>query len=416
MADISVISRFKKAWNVFLNNDKPENYNYSNLGPVYSNRIDRPYFSRGNERSIVTTIYNRIAVDVSDIAFSHARLDENKQYLEDIEDSLNYCLTVSANTDQTHRAFIQDIVISLFDEGTVAIVPIETSEDPDKTDAYDIYSMRTGKIIQWASQKVQVRLYNERTGKEEDVWFYKKNIGIVENPFYSIMNEPNSTAKRLITKLNILDAIDKQSGSGKLDLIIQLPYQVKTEVKKRQADERKEEIERQLVDGQYGIAYVDATEKITQLNRPVENNLMKQIEYLTSMLYGQLGISQALLDGSAGEQDMVNYYNRIVMIVVACIVEEMKRKFLSKTAISQKQTIYAYRDPFKFISMTNMADAADKFTRNEILSSNEIRQKIGMRPSKDPAADELKNKNIRQPTDGSENSKIQNEGGLLNGK
>lgn len=388
-------SRLKNAWNAFLNRDPTYVYKDSGYSSYY--RPDRVRFSRGNEKSLVTSIYNRIAIDVASVKIQHVRLDDNGRYKEEIDSGLNSCFNLEANVDQTGRAFIQDIVMSMFDEGCVAIVPVDTDKNPDATDSYDILSMRTGKIIEWYPSKVKVRVYNERTGKKEDIIVPKKTVGIIENPLYAVINEPSSTMQRLVRKLNLLDAIDEQSGSGKLDLIIQLPYIIKSEARRQQAETRRRDIESQLSDSKYGIAYTDGTERITQLNRPVENNLMKQIEYLTSTLYGQLGITQSIMDGTADEKTMLNYNSRTIEPIVSAIVDELKRKFLTKTARSQKQSILFFRDPFKLVPVNDIAEIADKFTRNEILTSNEIRQIIGMKPSEDPKADELVNSNIAQP-------------------
>lgn len=377
-----------------MNKDPSREFRDTGIGYAY--RPDRPMFTRGNERSIVTSVYNRIALDVASVAIRHVRLDENNRYLEDINSGLNNCLSVEANIDQTGRAFIQDVVMSMFDEGCVAIVPVETDIDPEETDSYKILSMRTGKILEWKPQHIRVRLYNERTGLKEDVLIPKKTAAIVENPLYAVINEPNSTMQRLIRKLNLLDVVDEQSSSGKLDLIIQLPYVIKTEARRLQAENRRQDIERQLSGSKYGIAYTDGTERITQLNRSVENNLMKQIEYLTSMLYSQLGITTSILDGTADEQTMLNYNNRTIEPILSAIVDEMKRKFLTKTARSQLQSIAFFRDPFKLVPVNDLAEIADKFTRNEIMTSNEIRQIVGMKPSDDPRADELRNKNLNE--------------------
>lgn len=390
-----VSSRFKNAWNAFFNRDPTEEFR--NVGPSYSYRVDRPRFTRGNEKSIVTSVYNRIALDVASITIRHVRLDENDRYIETMHSNLNNCLTLEANIDQTARAFIQDVVISMFDEGCVAIVPIDTTRDPN-TGAFDIYSMRTGKILEWYPQKVKVRVYNEQTGYKEDIIVSKSSVAIIENPLYAVINEPNSTMQRLIRKLNLLDVIDEQSGSGKLDLIIQLPYIIKTEARRQQAEKRRKDIEDQLSGSKYGIAYADGTERITQLNRPIENNLMKQIEFLTSMLYSQLGMTQSILDGSADEKTMLNYNNRTVEPIVSAIVDGMKRVFLTKTARSQLQSIVFFRDPFRLVPVSDLAEIADKFTRNEIMTSNEIRQIVGMKPSSDPKADELRNKNLSEPS------------------
>ena len=387
------VERIRNSWNAFRNRDPTIFYNEP--GMSYTYRPDRVRFSRGNERSIVTSVYNKIAMDVAAVDIRHCRIDQNGRYIEDVNSDLNNCLTLEANIDQTHRSFRQDVVMSMFDEGAVAIVPIEAKGDPMLGTAFDIKSMRVAKIVEWFPRSVKVEVYNEWTGRKEKLIYPKKSVAIVENPLYSVINEPNSTMKRLIRKLNLLDAIDEQSGSGKLDLIIQLPYVVKGELKEQQAEKRKNAIIDQLK-GPYGIAYIDGTEKITQLNRPVENNLMKQIEYLTNMLYSQIGITPAIMDGTADEKTMLNYNNRTIEPIVAAIVDAMKRSFLSKTARSQGQTIMAFRDPFKLVPINNIAEIADKFTRNEILTSNEIRQIIGFKPSDDPKADQLINSNIAQ--------------------
>lgn len=388
--------RLQHAWNAFLNRDPTSNYRTNEIS--YSYRPDRPRLSRGNERSIVTAIYNRIALDVASIDIKHCKLDENDRYIKDMKSGLNECLTVEANMDQTARAFIQDIVISMLDEGVVAVVPVDTNLNP-KNGSYDITSMRTGKILEWSATTVKVKVYNDRIGQKEDIVLPKSTIGIIENPLYSVINEPNSTMQRLIRKLNLLDSIDEQSGAGKLDLIIQLPYIIKTDARRQQAEQRRKEIEMQLAGSKYGIAYTDGTERVTQLNRPVENNLMKQIEYLTSMLYSQLGFHQTILDGTADEKTMLNYTNRTIEPIASAIVDELKRKFLTKTARTQGQSIEFFRNPFRLVPINNIADIADKFTRNEILTSNEIRQIIGMKPSDDPKADKLVNSNIAQPID-----------------
>ena len=392
---MGIVDRLQHAWNAFMNKDPTSHY--QNLGASYSYRPDRPRLSRGNERSIVTSVYNRMALDVAAINIRHCKLDDNDRVISYINSSLNECLNIEANIDQTGRAFIQDAVMSMLDEGCVAIVPIDTTLNPNQTSAYDILSMRTAKILEWYPAHIKVRVYNEKKGEKQDVVVAKKNVAIIENPFYSVINESNSTMQRLIRKLNLLDFIDEQSGSGKLDLIIQLPYIVKTDARRQQAESRRKDIEEQLTGSKYGIAYTDGTEKITQLNRPVENNLMKQIEYLTSTLYSQLGITQGVLDGTADEQTMLNYHTRAIEPIISAIVDEMKRKFLTKTARSQKQSISFFKDPFKLVPVNNIAEIADKFTRNEIVTSNEIRQIIGMRPSDDPKADQLVNSNIRQP-------------------
>jgi len=391
--------RLIHAWNAFMNRDPtPEPYMYDYGQVSYSSY--NPYrhrLSRGNERTIVTSIYNRIALDVAQIRFEHVKLDANGYFVSKMDSRLNDCLSISANKDQTGRAFIQDIVMSMFDEGTIAIVPIDTSIDPDKG-SFDILSLRVGKIVGWSPDNVKVNVYNDRTGGHEELWFAKKNVAIIENPLYSIMNEPNSTLQRLIRTLTLMDIVDEQSGSGKLDMIIQLPYLVKTETKRQQAEQRRKDIEMQLTGSKYGIAYVDATEKITQLNRPLENDLLSRIEYLTNILYGQLGITTAILDGTADEQTMINYYSRTIEPIVSAIADEMKRKFLTKTAITQHQSIAFFRDPFKLVPTSKLAELADKFTRNEIMSSNEFRQVVGLLPSDDPRANELRNKNINQAT------------------
>ena len=394
--ELEVSSRLKHAWNAFVNNRDPT-ASYRDIGPGYSYRPDRPRLTRGNERSIITSVYNRIALDVAAIDIRHVKLDEDDRFSEIIDSGLNNCLALDANIDQTGRAFIQDAVMSMLDEGCVALVPIETTFNPQQTGSFDIVTIRTGKILDWYPKHVRVSVYNERSGKREEIVLPKDTIAIIENPLYAVMNEPNSTMQRLIRKLNLLDAIDEQSSSGKLDLIIQLPYVVKTEARRQQAEARRKDIEMQLAGSKYGIAYTDGTEKITQLNRSVDNNLMKQIEYLTSMLYSQLGITQAVLEGTADEKTMLNYYSRTIEPIIAAIVDEMKRKFLTKTARTRRQSIAFFRDPFKLVPVDNIAEIADKFTRNEIMTSNEIRQKIGMKPSKDPKADKLINSNLNQP-------------------
>ena len=408
--EMSLGSRLKRAWNAFTGNLQ---MNYRDLGMSYSYRADRPRLSRGNERSIVTSVYNRIALDVASLNIEHVRLDKNGRFLSVIEDGLNNCLTLEANTDQTARSFIHDVVISMFDEGAVAIVPVDTTTDPNVSGSYDIQSMRVGQILDWYPQYIRARVYNEQTGRKEDIICAKDTVAIIENPLYAVINEPNSTMQRLIRKLNLLDVIDEQSGSGKLDLIIQLPYVIKTEQRRQQAENRRKDIENQLAGSKYGIAYTDGTERITQLNRSVNNNLMSQIEYLTSMLYSQLGITQSILDGTADEKTMLNYNNRTIEPIISAIVDEMKRKFLTKTARSQLQTILFFRDPFKLVPVNSIAEIADKFTRNEIMTSNEIRQVIGMKPSDDPKADELRNSNLSAPSEENEQLKdkeeIQNE-------
>ena len=393
--EMSFGSRLKHAWNAFTGNIQ---MNYRDLGMSYPYRTDRPRMSRGNERSIVTSVYNRIALDVAALNVQHVRLDENGRFLSVIDDGLNNCLTLEANVDQTARSFIQDVVISMFDEGSVAIVPVDTTTDPNVSDSYDIQSLRVGQILDWYPQYIRTRVYNEQTGRKEDIVVPKSAVAIIENPLYAVINEPNSTMQRLIRKLNLLDVIDEQSGSGKLDLIIQLPYVIKTEARRQQAENRRKDIESQLSGSKYGIAYTDGTEHITQLNRSVNNDLMSQIEYLTSMLYSQLGITQSILDGTADEKTMLNYNNRTIEPIISAIVDEMKRKFLTKTARSQRQSISFFRDPFKLVPVNEIAEIADKFTRNEIMTSNEIRQVVGMKPSDDPRADELRNKNLSEPS------------------
>lgn len=391
----SLFSRLKHAYNVFRNRD-PTSYSKNDSSGYYY-RPDRVRLTRGNERSIITSIYNRIALDVSAIAIQHCKMDDNGRFVSVINSKFNECLNLSANLDQTGRAFIQDAVISMLDEGCVALVPTDIKLNPKSPGSYDILAMRTGKVIEWFPDKVKVRVYNEAKAQKEDIVLPKSKVAIIENPFYSIMNEPNSTMQRLCRKLNLLDAIDEQSSSGKLDLIIQLPYTIKTEARRQQAETRRKDIEQQLAGSKYGIAYTDGTERITQLNRPIENNLMTQIEYLSNMLYGQLGITQTILDQTADEQAMTNYYTRVIEPIVSALVDEMKRKFLTKMARSQLQTIMFFRDPFKLVPVGKIAEIADKFTRNEILSSNEIRQIVGFKPSEDPKADQLVNSNIAQP-------------------
>lgn len=388
-------TRLKHAWNAFRNRDPSRDYR--DIGNTSYYRPDRPRFTRGNERSIVTSIFNQLAMDASAISIQHVQLDKDGRFLRVRESGLHNCLTLEANIDQTGRAFIQDAVMSMLDEGCVALVPVDTDRDPE-AGTFEIETIRTGKILEWYPRHVKVRVYNDLTGQKEDILVPKDTVAIVESPLYAVINEHNSTMQRLIRKLNLLDVIDEQSGSGKLDLIIQLPYLVKTPARKKQAEDRLKSIEDQLK-GPYGIAYTDGTERITQLNRPVENNLMKQIEYLTSMLYSQLGITQSILDGTADDKTMLNYYNRTIEPILAAIVDEMKRKFLTKTARTQKQSIMFFRDPFKLVPVNDLAEIADKFTRNEIMSSNEIRQIVGIKPSDDPKADKLINSNVTQPTE-----------------
>lgn len=401
MEDLTFVSRLKHGWNAFMNRDPT--YNHA-IGPSYSYRPDRPRFTRGNERSIVTSVFNRIALDVASITIQHCILDKNGRFLETVDSKLNNCLTLEANLDQTARAFVQDVVMSMFDEGCVAMVPVDTTFDPEITSSYDVLSMRTGKIVDWYPEHVKVRVYNEKTGRKEEVILPKTAVGIVENPLFAVVNEPNSTGQRLIRKLNLLDQIDEQTGSGKLDLIIQLPYVIKTDARRDQAERRRKDIEEQLSGSKYGIAYTDGTEHITQLNRPVENNLLKQIEYLRDMFYSQLGITQTILDGTADDKTMLNYYSRTIEPIVSAIVDEMNRKFLTKTARTQHHAIKFFRDPFKLVPVNDIAEIADKFTRNEILTSNEIRQIIGMKPSDDPKADRLVNSNISQPDEKQQSS------------
>lgn len=405
--ELSIGSRLKHAWNAFTSGE-PFRVTY-NTGPGSYYRPDRPRLTRGNERTIVTAIYNRIAMDCASVNIRHIRLDENGRYLEEINSGLNNCLSLEANLDQTGRAFIQDVVMSMLDEGCVAIIPVETTLDPKVTKSFDVLSLRTGKVIEWYPKHVKVRVYNERTGKKEDVTLPKESVAIIENPLYAVMNEPNSTLQRLVRKLSLLDAIDEQSSSGKLDLIIQLPYVIKTAARRQQAEERRRDIEEQLAGSKYGIAYTDGTERITQLNRAVENNLMTQIEYLTRMVYAQLGMTETIMDGSADEKTMLNYINRTIEPILSAIVDAMKRVFLSKTARSQRQSIAFFRDPFRLVPVGELAEIADKFTRNEIMTSNEIRQVIGMKPADDPRADELRNKNLNESPDKAQTESILKE-------
>lgn len=392
--ELTFSSRLKHAYNAFMNRDPtPRRYD---TGPGYSHRPDRPRLTRGNERSIVTSITTRVGIDAARWDLVHCKVDENGKFLSRMDSKLNQCLSVEANLDQTGRAFIQDAVMSMFDEGVVALVPVDTDLDPEVA-SFDILSIRTAKIIQWYPKHVKVRLYNEETGNNEEITLLKKNVAIIENPLFAVINEPNSTMQRLIRKLALLDIVDEQSSAGKLDMIIQLPYTIKSEARRQQAESRRKDIEMQLKDTKYGIAYTDATEKITQLNRPLENNLMKQIEYLTNMLYSQLGITQSILDGTADEQTLLNYYTRTIEPIVSAIADEMKRKFLTKTARTQHQTITFFRDPFKGVPVKNIAEMADVFLRNEVLTSNEVRQIIGFKPADDPKADQLVNSNMPQP-------------------
>lgn len=417
MEELTFISRLKRAWNSFFNKDPTTVYN--NIGPGNGYRPDRNKLTRGVERTIVTSVINRIGMDVAAVDIFHVRLDENERYLEKIESGLNNCLSLEANTDQTGREFIQDIAMSMMDEGVVAIVPVYTDKDPRFTDSYDIEALRVGKIVEWYPQHVKIRLYDDRDGQKKDITLPKNVVAIVTNPLYSVMNEPNSTMQRLIRKLSLLDTIDNASASNNLNMIIQLPYAIKTEARRRQAEERLKVIEEQLTKGKYGIAYADSTEKIVQLNRSLENRLMEQVEYLTSMLFSQLGITQAILDGTADESTMLNYYSRVIEPILSAITDEMKRKFLSKTARTQMQSIEFFRDPFKLVPVSQIAEIADKFTRNEIMTSNEIRQIVGMKPSDDPRADELRNKNLSEPKGGGEDEYIDermylDDGGIQN--
>lgn len=390
--ELNIGSRLKHAWNAFLNRDPPA----GSYGGGYSVRPDRVRLTRGNERTFVTSVYNRIAMDCATITIQHCKLDENGRYDETIDSPLNSCLNLAANLDQTGRSFMQDVVISMLDEGCVAIVPTVTDYDPTVTDSYKIYEMRVGKIVEWYPEHVRVKAYNNLTGQQEEITLPKKAVAIIENPFYTIMNEPNSTMQRLVRKLSLMDIVDEQVGANKLDIIIQLPYAVKSDMRREQANKRRKEIEEQLQGSKYGIAWTDGTERITQLNRSLENNLLKQVEYLTNMFYSQLGITLEIMNGTADEAAMTNYYNRIVEPIVSAITDEMKRKFLTKTARSQGQSILFFRDPFKLAPIGTVAEMADKFTRNEIMSSNEFRQVIGLKPSKDPKADQLLNKNLSQ--------------------
>lgn len=391
---MGLMKRFQNAWNAFTTRDPTSKMNDISYGSSY--RPDRAKFSRGHERSIVTAVYNRIAVDVSSVQIMHVQLDKNERFISKRQSPLNECLTLDANLDQTGRAFIQDVVMSMLDEGCVALVPVIADIDPINTDSYEIYSLRTGKIVEWYPNKVRMKVYNELSGKKEELIMKKRMVSIIENPFYAVMNEPNSTAQRLIRKLNLLDAVDEQSSSGKLDLIIQLPYALKNQHQLDMAEDRRKAIENQLSGSKYGIAYIDGTEHITQLNRAVENNLLAQVEYLTRMLYSQLGITESIMDGTADEKTMLNYNNRTIEPILSAIVDEMKRKFLTKTARTQLQSIMFFKDPFKLVPVSEISNIADKFTRNEIMSSNEIRQIVGLKPSDDPSADELRNKNLNK--------------------
>jgi len=389
----SLGKRLKHAWSAFRSQEVINAYQ-QNLGTSYSIRPDRLRLTVGNERSIVSSIYNKISIDVSSNLLNHVRLDQNGRFSEVILSGLNSCISLEANVDQTGRAFIQDVVLSMFDEGCVGIVPVDTTLDPSLSGAFDIQTLRTGKILEWYPKHIRLNVYNENTGRKEEIILPKKSVAIIENPLYSVMNEPNSTLKRLINKLNLLDAIDTQSGSGKMDLIVQLPYIIKTEARRLEAEKRRQSIEDQLTGSKYGIAYTDGTERITQLNRPVENNLMAQITYLTSMLYSQLGLTEAIFDGTADDKAMLNYFNRTIEPILSAIVSEMSRKFITKTARTQGQTIRYLRDPFKFVPVSELAKIADSFTRNEVLSSNEVRGIIGFKPSDEENADSLRNKNL----------------------
>ena len=392
--EVNLISRLKHSWNAFMNRDPT--YGYINTGPGYSSRPDRPRFTRGNERTIVTAIYNRIALDVASINISHCKVDNNGRFIETINSSLNKCLNLEANLDQTGRAFVQDIVMSMLDEGSVAIVPVETDISPSKTESYKILSMRTGKIIEWYPNHVKIRLYDERDGEKKDIKLEKKSVAIIENPLYAVINEHNSTMQRLMRKLALLDSMDERMSTGKLDMIIQLPYVIKSETRRKEAERRRKELEEQMSGSTYGIGYIDGTERIVQLNRSLDNNLVKQVEQLTSQLYSQLGITQAILDSSASEEEMLNYYSRTIEPIISAIVDEMKRKFLTKTARTQNQTIKFFRDPFRLVPLSKLAEIAGTFTQNEIITANEVRQIIGMKPSDDPKADQLVNSNINQ--------------------
>lgn len=394
---MGLLDRFKSAWNAFSNQERP--ISYREVGPGYSYRPDRTRYSRGHEKTLISSIINRIAMDAAAINIHHIRLDKNERFKEIIKSGLNTCLTLEANIDQTGRAFRQDMIMSMLDEGCVAVVPIDTTVNPTKSDSYSIESMRIGKILEWFPSYVRIQVYNDRKGYREDILLPKDTVAIVENPLYAVMNEPNSTLQRLVRKLSLLDVVDEQSSSGKLDLIIQLPYVVKTVARKQQAEERRKDIEQQLTGSKYGVAYTDGTERITQLNRPVENNLMKQVEYLTNLLYSQLSITQSIMDGTADEKTMLNYYNRTIEPILSAPVDEMARKFLTKTARTQGQTIAFFRDPFKLVPVNDLSEIADKFTRNEIMTSNEFRQVIGMKPSEDPNADALRNKNLSAPVE-----------------
>lgn len=412
---MAIGDRLKSAWNAFTSQDPKDRFESYDYGVAYGGRPDRTRLTITNERSIISSIYTRLSIDVASVEMRHVRLDENGRYIEDIESALNNCLTVEANIDQASTAFLQDIALTLFDRGTLAIVPVDTTLDPSQSGGYDIKTMRVGEIVAWQPSKVKVSLYNDRTGKRESIVLDKKYVAIVQNPLYPVMNEPNSTLQRLIRKLNLLDVVDEQSSSGKLDLIIQLPYVIKSEQRRQQAEQRRKDIEFQLRGSQHGIAYTDGTEKVVQLNRPAENNLLKQIEYLANLLYSQLGLTEDIMNGTADEKAMLNYNNRTIKPVLTAIQEAMHRTFLTKTARSQRQAIYYFRNPFELVPINDIADIADKFTRNEILSSNELRSIIGVRPSKDPKADELRNSNMPAPSESGTPPKPNQEGDSQNG-
>lgn len=389
----SLITRLAKGWNAFIANDEGR-YSPGYLsGPSYSRKPDRTILSRGNSKSIVTAIYERISIDAASCRIQHVRLDENERFIEEIQSGLNYCLTEEANLDQTGRAFRQDAILSMLDEGCVALVPIETTDNPNKT-TFDVKNLRVAKIVEWKPRKVKVLVYNEWKGQKEEIWVDKSYAAIIENPFYAVMNEPNSTASRLLRKLTLLDMVDEQNGAGKLDLIVQVPYTIRTDARRKQAEQRRSDIEVQLASSKYGIAYADATEHIVQLNRPVENQLLTQVESLTRMLHSQLGITEEIMNGTADEKTMNNYYTRTIEPILSAMTDEIKRKFLSKTARTQGQSIVFFNDPFKLVPTTQLAELVDKFTRNEVMTSNEFRQIIGLKPSDDPNADQLRNKNI----------------------
>lgn len=395
--EMNIGSRLKHAWNAFLNRDPPGSRYY---GGGYNYRPDRMRFSRGSERTIINAIYNRIALDAASITINHVKLDENNRFDSIIDSGLNYCLNTEANADQTGRGLIQDIVMTFLEEGVAAVVPEKTNFDPRYSNSYEIYSMRVGVPVEWYPNHVRVRMFNELTGQKEEITFPKKMVALIENPFYAVMNAPNSTMQQLVRKLALLDVVDEQAGSGKLDMIIQLPYVIKSQARRDQAEQRRAEIEKQLSGSKYGIAYTDGTERIVQLNRSLENNILKSIEYLTNMVYSQLGVTQEILNGTADEKTMNNYMNRIIEPVISAIADEFKRKFLTKTARTQGQSIMFFRDPFRLAPVSMIAEMADKFTRNEIMTPNEIRQVIGMKPSKDPKSDQLVNRNIASADEG----------------